>query len=68
MEYSCEIISKSDLRFQRRFLKHSISLLRQQEFLIESEFCVQLLERTSQGTFLPSLVQIGPAVLGGENV
>ena len=26
------------------------------------KFCEQLLKRTSQGTFLPSLVQIGPAV------
>ena len=27
------------------------------------KFCEQFLKRTSQGTFLPSLVQIGPAVL-----
>ena len=26
------------------------------------EFCEQSLKRTSQGTFLPSLVQIGPVV------
>ena len=26
------------------------------------KFCEQFLKRTSQGTFLPSLVQIGPAV------
>ena len=26
------------------------------------KFCEQVLKRTSQGTFLPSLVQIGPAV------
>ena len=26
------------------------------------KFCEQLLKRTSQGTFLPSLVPIGPAV------
>ena len=26
------------------------------------KFCEQILKRTSQGTFLPSLVQIGPAV------
>ena len=25
-------------------------------------FCEQFIKRTSQGTFLPSLVQIGPAV------
>ena len=39
-EHSCEIISKSDLRFQRRFLKNclknSISLPWQPEFLMES--------------------------------
>ena len=28
----------------------------------EIKFCEQLLKRTSQETFLPSLVQIGPAV------
>ena len=27
------------------------------------KFCEQFLKRTSQGTFLPSFVQIGPAVL-----
>ena len=27
------------------------------------KFCEQLLKRTSQGTFLPSLVQSGPAAL-----
>ena len=39
------------------------------------KFCEQTLKRTSQGTFLPSLVQIGPVVwdrdrieLGGQNV
>ena len=26
------------------------------------KFCEQVLKRTTQGTFLPSLVQIGPAV------
>ena len=26
------------------------------------KFCEQFLKRTTQGTFLPSLVQIGPAV------
>ena len=26
------------------------------------KFCEQFLKKTSQGTFLPSLVQIGPAV------
>ena len=26
------------------------------------KFCGQILKKTSQGTFLPSLVQIGPAV------
>ena len=26
------------------------------------KFCEQILKRTSQGTFLPSLVQIGPVV------
>ena len=26
------------------------------------KFCEQFLKRSSQGTFLPSLVQIGPAV------
>ena len=27
-----------------------------------NKFCEQILKRTSQGTFLPNLVQIGPAV------
>ena len=28
----------------------------------EIKFCAQILKRTSQGTFLPSLIQIGTAV------
>ena len=31
--------------------------------LDEIKFCEHFFRRTSQGTFLPSLVQIGPAVL-----
>ena len=30
------------------------------------KFCEQILKRTSQGTFLPTLVQIGPRGLGEE--
>ena len=66
-EHSCEIISKSDQPFQRkRFLKE---LLKKFNFVAMAtrvfdgiEFCEQFFTRTSQGTFLPSLVQIGPSV------
>ena len=66
-EHSCEIISKSDQGFQRkRFLKNclknSISLPWQTTVFDGIKFCEQFLKRTSQGTFLPSLVQISPAV------
>ena len=66
-EHSCEIISKSDQWFQRkRFLK---DCLKKFHFVTMAtrifdgiKFCEQFLKRTFQGTFLPSLVQIGPAV------
>ena len=66
-EHSCEIISKSDQQYQRRrFLKNC---LKKFNFVAMAtrvfdgiKFCEQRLKRTSQGTFLPSLVQIGPAV------
>ena len=64
---ACEIIAKSDQRFQRRrFLKISLKKI---HFVAMAttvfdgiKFCEQSLKRTTQGTFLPSLVQIGPAV------
>ena len=64
---SCEIISKSDQRFKkRRFFKE---LLKKFYFVTMTtsvydgiKFCQQFLKWTSQGRFLPSLVQIGPAV------
>ena len=46
-EHFCEIISKSDLATR---------------VFDGIKFCEQVLKRTSQGTFLPSLVQIGPTV------
>ena len=51
MEHSWELI-----------LKNSISLQWQPEFFDGIKFCEQFLKRTYQGTFLPSLVQIGRAV------
>ena len=60
-EQSCEIISKSDQQFQRRFLnnclKNSISLPWQPNQILWT-----FLKTTSQDTFLQSLVQIRPAV------
>ena len=66
-EHYCEIISKSDQRFQRRrflknCLKNSIFIAMATRVFDGIKFCEQFLKRTSQGTFLPSLVQIGPSV------
>ena len=66
-EHSFEIISKSDLQFQRRrFLNNN---LKKFHFVTVAttvfdgiNFCEQLLKTTSEGTILPSLVQIGPVV------
>ena len=66
-EHSCEIISKSDQHFPRRRLLKNC--LKKFHFIVMAtrlfdgiKFCEQFLKRSSQGTFQPSLVQIGPAV------
>ena len=66
-ENSCDIISKSDQWFQRRrFLKNCLKkfyfVTMNTRVFDGIQFCEQVLKRTSQGTFLPILVQIGPAV------
>ena len=66
-EHSCEIISKSDQQFQRRrFLKillKKFNVIAMATRVFDGiKFCEHFLKRTSQGTFPPSLVQIGPAV------
>ena len=65
-EHSCKIISKSDQRFQmRRFLKNCLkkNLVTIATRVFDGiKFCEHSLKRTSHGTFLPSLVQTGPAV------
>ena len=65
-EHSCEIISKSNQRFQEKIFKE---LLKKFNFVAMAtrvfdgiKFCEQFLKSTSQGTFLPSFVQIGPVV------
>ena len=62
-EHSCEIISKSDQRFQKRRLhkKTPFHCHGNQSFWW-NQILWTILKRTSQGTFLTSLVQIGPAV------
>ena len=46
----------------KELLKNSIWLPWQADFFDRIKSCGQFLEGTSQGTFLPNLVQIGPAV------
>ena len=70
MEYSSEIISKSDNRFQRRsFLKNCfMSVLCKKPpftravFLDRSKFCEQFLKRVTKGTFLLIYFKIGPTL------
>ena len=62
-EHFCEIISKSDRWFQRlRFLMNCLKKSMATRVNDRIKFCEHFLKRTSQGTFLPSLVRIGPVV------
>ena len=61
---SCEIISKSDLQFLRRFLKNffmSVGCKKppftREMFIDGSKFCKQFLKRVTQGTFPVKLFQ-----------
>ena len=62
-EQSCDIILKSNHRkIFKEFLKkfHFVAMT---TWVFDGiKFCEHFLQRTTQGTFLPSLVQIGPAV------
>ena len=56
---SCEIISKSDQRFQRRFFKNFFMSVKCKKppftrviFIDRSKFCEQFLKRVTQGIFL----------------
>ena len=64
-EHSCEIFKIGPAVSEKIFKE----LLKKFNFVAMAtrvfdgiKFCEQFLKRTSQGTFLPSLVQIGPAV------
>ena len=66
-EHSCEIISKSgpavsEEKIFKELLKKFNFVAMATRIFDGIKFCEQLLKRTSQGTFLQSLVQIGPAV------
>ena len=69
-EHSCEIISKSDQRFQRsRFSKNFIMSVQCKKppftramFMDGSKFCKQFLKRVTQTTFLWNYFKIGPVV------
>ena len=78
-EHSCEIISKSDERFQRRrflknCLKNSVSLPWQPEFLMESNSVNKFLreppkEHSCQPRNIPAKFGLDwPSGLGGEDV
>ena len=74
-ENSCEIISKFDYRFQRkwffkRLLKNFFMSVKCKKppftkamFINVSIFCQQFLKRITQGTFLWNYFKIGPGVL-----
>ena len=57
-----EDLKKKKKKENQKFNKNSISLPWQYRVFDGINFCEQFLKRTSQGTFLPSLVQICPAV------
>ena len=63
-EQSREIISKSvsEVKTYKEFLKKFHLVAMAIRVFNEIKFCEQFLKRTTQGTFLPILFQIDPAV------
>ena len=68
-EHSCEIISKSDQQFRRRFFKNFFMSLQCKKppfttamFMGGSKFCEYILKRVTKRTFLWNYFKIWPAV------
>ena len=73
-EHSCEIISKSDQRFQRRFSKNSLKKLEnsillpwQPEFLMESN-CANIFKEDHRRNISANFGSNWPSSLGGVDV